>query len=85
MTAYGTPPPFSVSLLERIAERFEPAPDPYLKSLASVFCSSSKPSIESSTDKIKQALHCGFSSTPTLNHTGELNAAYWFKSKAVNS
>jgi hypothetical protein len=26
---------------------------------------------------MKQALHCGFSSKPTLNQTGELKAAYW--------
>ena len=32
-------------------------------------------SISSSTERMKQALHCGCSSKPTLNHTGELNAA----------
>jgi hypothetical protein len=34
-------------------------------------------SIVSSTERMKQALHCGFSSNPTLNQTGELNAAIW--------
>jgi hypothetical protein len=33
-----------------------------------------------------QALHCcGVSGTPTLNHTGELKAAFWLTSRCVNS
>ena len=31
----------------------------------------------SSTELMKQAEHCGFSSMPTLNQTGELKQAYW--------
>jgi hypothetical protein len=34
-------------------------------------------SIESSTERMKHAEHCGDSSNPTLNQTGELNAASW--------
>ncbi len=31
----------------------------------------------SSTELMKQAEHWGFSSMPTLNQTGELNAIFW--------
>ncbi len=31
----------------------------------------------SSAALMKHAEHCGFSSMPTLNHTGELKQAYW--------
>src|SRR5438874_6254798 len=34
-------------------------------------------SIESSIERMKQAEHCGASSKPTLNQTGELKEAYW--------
>ncbi len=37
-------------------------------------------SIVSSTERMKQALACGLSSNPTLNQTGELNAAIWCSS-----
>ncbi len=39
----------------------------------------------SSMARMKQALHCGFSSTPTLNHTGELKAAFWCSRRWVSS
>ena len=42
-------------------------------------------SIESSIERMKQAEHCGFSSKPTLNHTGELNDASWFTRIAFSS
>ena len=42
-------------------------------------------SIESSIERMKQALHCGFSSKPTLNQTGELKAAYWLTRIAFSS
>ena len=42
-------------------------------------------SIESSIERMKQAEHCGFSSKPTLNHTGELNAASWLTRIAFSS
>jgi len=59
-------------LEERILERFDPVPDPYLKSIPSVCASRRMESMESETELMKQALHCGCSSTPTLNQTGEL-------------
>ena len=34
---------------------------------------------------MKQAEHCGFSSKPTLNQTGELNEAYWLTRIAFSS
>ena len=42
-------------------------------------------SILSSIERMKHALHCGFSSKPTLNQTGELNAAYWLTRIAFSS
>ena len=39
----------------------------------------------SSTELMKQAEHCGCSSTPTLNQTGELKAAFWRSSRWVSS
>src|SRR5689334_16304513 len=72
----ASPPPESRSFDERIFERFEPAPDPYLKSMPSVWASFRIESIESPTELMKQAEHCGCSSTPTLNHTGELKLIF---------
>ena len=34
---------------------------------------------------MKHAEHCGVSSKPTLNHTGELNDAYWLTRIAFSS
>ncbi len=51
-------------------------PDPYLKSIPSVRASVRIDSIVSCTELMKQAEHCGCFSKPTLNHTGELNAAF---------
>src|SRR5918999_13500 len=39
----------------------------------------------SSTDRMKQADACGSGSTPTLNQTGELKAAFWLTSRWVSS
>src|SRR3989344_8741158 len=58
---------------ERSGERLIPAPDPPEKIIISVLYHSAMDSLESSMFKIKHAEHCGFFSTPTLNHTGELN------------
>src|SRR5512133_1576891 len=69
----ASPPPDSISFEERIFDRLEPAPDPYLKSMPSVWASFRIESMESDTELMKHALHCGCSSTPTLNQTGELN------------
>src|SRR5512147_2345300 len=72
----ASPPPESRSLDERIFERFEPAPEPYLKSMPSVWASFRIESIESPTELMKHAEHCGCSSTPTLNQTGELKLIF---------
>jgi len=42
-------------------------------------------SIVSSTLRMKQAEHCGCSSKPTLNQTGELKAAFWWSRMCVSS
>src|SRR6266540_5428423 len=72
----ASPPPESCSFDERILERFEPAPEPYLKSMPSVWASFRIESIESPTELMKHAEHWGCSSTPTLNHTGELKLIF---------
>src|SRR5512139_2160033 len=72
----ASPPPESSSFEERILERLEPAPEPYLKSIPSVWASLRIESIESPTELMKQAEHWGCSSTPTLNQTGELKLIF---------
>ena len=54
----AVPPPASRSREERIRERFEPVPEPPLKSIASVLARSMIDSIVSSTELMKQALAC---------------------------
>jgi hypothetical protein len=44
----AVPPPLSISFEERIGDRFEPVPEPYLKSMPSVFASPRIDSIVSS-------------------------------------
>ena len=68
-----------------MGERFEPVPLPYLNSMPSVLARPRIDSIVSSTLLMKQAEHCGLASTPTLNHTGELNAMCWCSSSQVSS
>src|SRR5688572_10862892 len=79
------PPPASNSRDERMGDRFVPVPDPHLKSMPSVLARVRIDSIVSSTELIKQAEHCGRSSTPQLNHTGLLKAAFWYSKRWVNS
>src|SRR5918912_776450 len=79
------PPPDIRSLLERMVERFEPAPEPNLKSMASVLARSMIEPMLSWTELMKHAEHCGFGSMPTLNQTGELNAIFWLTSRCVSS
>src|SRR6266508_4321815 len=67
----AVPPPASSSFDDRILERFEPVPEPYLNSIPSVFASPRMESIVSWTELMKHAEHCGRPSMPTLNHTGE--------------
>ena len=71
---------FKSSFDERMRERFRPAPEPPLKIIPSSRYQFKIESIESSTDKIKQAETCCGLLVPTLNQTGELNANTWFKS-----
>ena len=61
---------------ERMFERFEPVPEPYLNSMPSVRASDRIESIVSCTELMKQAEHCGAFSKPQLNQTGLLKAAF---------
>src|SRR2546423_9439284 len=79
------PPAERSSLLDRIDERLMPDPDPPLKIIPSVLHQSRIDSIVSSTERMKQAEHCGLGSTPTLNQTGLLNAIFWWTSRCVSS
>src|SRR5713101_5060460 len=79
------PPPESVSLLPRSEEKLVPVPEPHLKSMPSVFAKSMIEPMSSRTELIKHAEHCGFGCTPTLNHTGELNAIFCSTSRCVSS
>src|SRR5918996_2428676 len=81
----AVPPPASNSFDERIADRLLPVPDPYLNSIPSVFASVRIESIVSSTELMKHAEHCGALSKPQLNHTGLLNAAFWYTSRCFSS
>src|SRR5918993_3988847 len=73
----AVPPPARISRDDRIVDRFDPVPDPYLKSIPSVLASVRIDSIVSWTELMKQAEHCGRASKPQLNQTGLLNAAFW--------
>src|SRR5215216_8170071 len=79
-------PPFeSCSWDDRSFERLTPEPEPPRKMTPSRRIQSRIDSIESSIERMKQAEHCGFSSKPTLNHTGELNEASWLTRIALSS
>src|SRR5262249_31408397 len=81
----AVPPPFRCSRDERSVDRLDPVPDPHLNSMPSVLASVRIESIESSTLLMKHAEHCGCSSTPTLNHTGELKLIFWWRRRCVSS
>src|ERR1700749_5033245 len=53
----AVPPPERVSIDPRMLERFEPAPDPHLKSMPSVLARVRMLSRESCTELMKQAEH----------------------------
>ena len=55
----AVPPPETDSWLERRELKLVPVPEPNLKSIASVRARSMMPLIESSTELMKQAEHCG--------------------------
>src|SRR3954470_16537148 len=73
----AVPPLLRSSFDERIRERLMPDPEPPRKMRPSRVFKSRMDSIVSCTLRMKQAEHCGFSSNPTLNQTGLLNAASW--------
>src|SRR5215203_5659590 len=81
----AVPPPVIFSREERIVDRLEPAPEPNLNSMASVLARSMMLLIVSCTELMKQALHCGCGSMPTLNQTGELKAIFWWTMRCVSS
>src|SRR3954470_12155897 len=81
----AVPPLDSSSLLERMRERLRPAPEPPLKMKPSSLYQFRIESIESSTDRMKQALTCCGDAVPTLNQTGELNEKYWCSNSQVSS
>src|ERR687886_3115129 len=81
----AVPPFVSGSIDPRRLERLIPEPEPPRKILPSLVFHSRMDSMLSSTDRMKQADHCGDSSKPTLNQTGELNAAIWWRSTYVSS
>ena len=66
-------------------DRFEPVPEPNLKSMPSVRARPRIESMVSCTALMKQAEACGCGSMPTLNQTGLLKAAFWVTSRWVSS
>src|SRR5918992_5373475 len=71
-------PPFDrCSFDPRIFDRLIPDPEPPRKIMPSLVFQSRIDSMLSSTERMKHADACGLSSKPTLNQTGELNAAIW--------
>ena len=79
------PPPDMRSFELRMVDRFEPAPEPNLKSMASVLARSMIEPMLSWTELMKQAEHWGLASMPTLNQTGELKAIFWWTRRWVSS
>src|SRR5258707_14983178 len=62
-----------------------PEPEPPRKMTPSRRIQSRIESMLSSIERMKQAEHCGFEEKPTLNQTGELNAASWLTRIAFSS
>ncbi len=71
----AVPPLARCSIEPRMFDRLMPEPEPPRKIMPSLVFQSRIDSIVSFTERMKQAEHCGDSSKPTLNQTGELNAA----------
>src|SRR5436305_14077714 len=75
----AVPPRLSGSVYPRIFDRLIPDPEPPRKMIPSLVFHARIDSIVSSTDRMKQADACILGSPtgcqPTLNQTGELNAA----------
>src|SRR5919106_1551871 len=81
----AVPPLLSGSIEPRIFDRLIPDPEPPRKIRPSLVFQSRIDSMLSSTERMKHALHCGCSSNPTLNQTGELKAAIWWSRMYVSS
>src|ERR1043165_4811679 len=81
----AVPPPANCSFEERIFERLTPEPEPPLKITPSLRYQSRIESIVSSTERMKQAEHCGLGSMPQLNQTGLLKQAFWCSRMCVSS
>src|SRR5215213_6424140 len=86
LTGPDARPPFDRCSLEaRMRDRLMPEPEPPRKIIPSLVFQPRIDSIVSSTERMKHAEHCGCSSKPTLNQTGELNAAIWWSRMKVSS
>ena len=81
----AVPPLARCSIEPRMLDRLMPEPEPPRRIIPSLVFQSRIDSIVSCTERMKQALHCGDSSKPTLNQTGELNAAIWCSRMWVSS
>src|SRR3954454_23759787 len=81
----AVPPLLSGSIDPRMLDRLMPEPEPPRKILPSLVFHSRIESIVSCTERMKQALHCGCSSEPTLHHTGMLNAGIWCSRMKLSS
>src|SRR4051794_24285662 len=81
----AVPPLDSGSIEPRMFERLIPEPEPPRKILPSLVFQSRMDSIVSCALRMKQAEHCGCSSKPTLNQTGELKAASWLSRMKLSS
>ena len=82
----AVPPPASGSLDDRILLRLMPEPEPPLKIVPSSTYQLRIDCMVSSTERMKHADACwGVLATPMLNHTGELNAAFWWTMRYFSS
>src|SRR5919206_12111 len=81
----AVPPEESSSLEERIRERLRPAPEPPLKMRPSSRYQLRIDSMESSTDRMKQAETCWGCGVPTLNQTGLLKLKIWCRRAYASS
>src|SRR3954452_12540768 len=82
----AVPPPFRNSYDDRMLDRLMPDPEPPLKIVPSSTYQLRMDCIVSSTARMKHAdACCGSPLTPMLNHTGELNAAFWEMTRCFNS
>src|ERR1700761_1016793 len=81
----AVPPELSSSLLERMRDRFTPAPEPPLKIRPSSRYQFRIESMVSSTARMKQAETCCGDVVPTLNQTGELKLKIWWMRAYLSS